>query len=472
MKPHHFFKQRDCRDAPANTWIDLQPAPQRGRRCRTMLSLIVSLASIVLLLATSSCKQGQSGGQDSSVAYYTCTMHPSVKAQDPKAKCPICGMALVPVKKKTSQPSDPASGQSSAQAGHEGHSGHEAHAGPKSQPPSDEAPSEFTVPVNRQQQIGVTYATVKKGPLRLALRTVGVVAYDKQRHWNFVSRVDGYIQKLYVSSRGELVEKDQPLLTIYSPDLLTTQRELLDLLRLRDQSKQTASQAAVESSEGLIESAKRRLARWNITEKQIAELEQSRTATETLTLYSPFKGAVQNLPVDQGRRVAMGEQLVEMADLSVVWVWAQFYQNELPLLKKGLPVIVTTPSYPGEPFAGQIGLVDPFIDEATRTGRVRLELQNADFRLRPDMYVDVELGLDLGEGLVIPVNAVMPTGQRNIAFVDKGEGKLEPRFVELGQKFGTNYLVNAGLKEGERVVDSANFLIDAEAKVQGALRSW
>ena len=193
---------------------------------------------------------------------------------------------------------------------------------------------------------------------------------------------------------------------------------------------------------------------------------------EYLTLYSPFKGVVQDIGVDQGRKVMNGDHLVDIAELSVVWVWAQFYQDELPLLKKGLPVTITTSSYPGERLNGKIALIDPFINDAMRTGRVRIDVENPDLKLRPDMYVDVDLTMDMGEGVAVPVPAVLPTGKHNIVFVDKGEGKLEPRFTELGRKYGDFYEVKSGLNETERVVTSANFLIDAEAKVQGALKSW
>ena len=142
------------------------------------------------------------------------------------------------------------------------------------------------------------------------------------------------------------------------------------------------------------------------------------------------------------------------------------------MLKKGLPIVMTTASYPGEKFSGKISVVDPFLNDATRTVRVRIDVVNPEFKLRPDMYVDVELSINLGEGLAVPVGAVLPTGLHNIAFVDKGEGKLEPRFIELGREYGDFYEVKSGLKENERVVTSANFLIDAEAKIQGALKSW
>jgi Cu(I)/Ag(I) efflux system membrane fusion protein len=409
----------------------------------------VAISIVAAALIATACNKHVAEGKPDDVDYYTCTMHPSVKSQDPKAKCPICGMELVPVMKKGP-----------------------AHTNATATMSGDEKPGEFTVPVERQQQIGVTYATIAKQPFIHSVRTVGMVAYDKQRHWDYVTRVEGYVQKLFVFSRGELVEKNAPLLTLYSPDLLTTQNEFTDLLKARDDARTSGDKIVLESTERLVESAKQRLRLWNIGDDQIAELEKTGKPQETLTLYSPFKGVVQDIAVDQGRRVTVGDHLVDITDLSVVWVWAQFYQDELPMLKTGLPIAVTTSSYPGEKFNGKISVIDPFINDALRTGRVRIDVENADFKLRPDMYVDIELTMDMGEGVAVPLPAVLPTGLHNIVFVDKGDGRLEPRFVELGRKYGDFYEVKSGVKEGERVVTSANFLIDAEANVQGALKSW
>jgi len=444
---------------------------------------------ILLPFALVSCSKQGAGGKPADVDYYTCTMHPSVKKQNPTDKCPICSMDLVPVKKKGSASSDKSGekmGMSSSEHAHmhEGQKGGMPNmpgmagmegmkgAGSVKEEAKEGEPSEFSVPVARQQQIGVTYATIEKRPFMHTVRAVGMVAYDKQRHWDYVTRVEGYVKNLFVFSRGELVEKDAPLLSIYSPDLLTTQNEFVDVLKTRDEARAKNQQAVLDSSEHLVESARQRLRLWNITDEQIADLEKTRKPQETLTLHSPFKGVVQDLGVDQGRRVTMGDHLVDIADLSVVWVWAQFYQDELPMLKQGLPITITTSSYPGEKFNGKISVVDPFINDATRTGRVRIDVENPDFKLRPDMYVDAELTMDMGEGVAVPFSAVLPTGKHNIVFVDKGEGKLEPRFIELGRKYGDFYEVKSGLNETERVVTSANFLIDAEAKVQGALKSW
>ncbi|HUE35938.1 MAG TPA: efflux RND transporter periplasmic adaptor subunit, partial [Candidatus Acidoferrum sp.] len=161
-----------------------------------------------------------------------------------------------------------------------------------------------------------------------------------------------------------------------------------------------------------------------------------------------------------------------LTDLQTVYVWANFYQEDLPLLKEGLPVDITTSAWPGESFEGKIAVIDPFLDSDTRTVRVRIDIENPDLKLRPEMYVNAGLDIDAGEQLAVPVNAVLPTGEHNIVFVDKGQGELQPRFVQLGQQYGDYYEIKSGLNEGERVVDSANFLIDAESQIQGALKSW
>ena len=428
------------------------------------------IALVALLFAAASC--GKSGGsrKPSNVDYYTCTMHPSVKSQTP-GKCPICSMDLVPVMKRGGEE---AKSQASPQT-QDVKSGGEMKdmpgmPGMKTGGETKGAQtSEFIVPVERQQQIGVTYAKVERKPLRHTIRAVGMVVPDKGRNWQFVSRVDGYVQKLNVTAPGEIVEKDAPLMSIYSPDLLTSEREFVELLRMRDEAR---TKDARETPDKLIESAKRRLHLWNVTDAQIDELQRTRKPQENLTLLSPFRGIVQSVPVDQGKGVKVGDMLVEVADLSVVWVWAEFYENELSMLQVGQKIAVTAKSYPGQNFEGTLSLINPFLDEMKRTAKVRIDIPNPEFKLRPGMYVNAELAMDMGEALTVPVSAIMPTGDRNIVFVDKGEGKLEPRIVRLGSKYGDIYEVQSGLQESERVIASANFLIDAESKVQGALKEF
>jgi len=428
-----------------------------------MKSIPLKLLVLAVLFVSPACSKSTKSTKPPDVDYYTCTMHPSVHAEAP-GKCPICGMDLVPVMKKTASPSasEPSSG-----GGMQGMAGMP---GMQSGKQMSGAPShEFVVPVERQQQIGVTYATVKRALLHHTIRAVATVEPDLQKHWAFVARVDGYVKELFVPSAGQLVEKDAPLMSIYSPDLFTTERELVMLLRMRDEAKAKDARATPER---LIAAAESRLRQWNITDDQIAEIERKRAPSDALTLRSPFRGVVQEVPAHQGVNVKVGDHLIDIADLSVVWVSAEFYESELSMLKTGQSVTITTSSYPNERFEGQVAVISPFLEQTKRTAKVRIDIPNPDFKLRPGMYANVELGMDMGEGLTVPASAVMPTGSREIAFVDKGGGKLEPRVVQLGEQIGDHYEVKSGLAEGERVIASANFLIDAESKVQGALNDF
>jgi RND family efflux transporter MFP subunit len=385
------------------------------------------------------------------VDYYTCTMHPSVHSKDPDGKCPICGMDLVPVKKLSARTGD---------------------SSPIDSTGAPDQPHEFTIPLDRQQLIGVTYAAVETGPLRRTLRAVGLVETMTTKHWDYVSRVDGYVHALNVSAPGDRVEKGQVLMDLYSPDLVATENEYVDLVRMRANARGDRNAATARDAERLLAGARARLRQWNISDSDIDAVESSGAAQQYLQLHSPFDGIVEEVAVHQGRHVAAGDHLVDIVDLSSVWVWAEIYENELPLLKPGIAVTITSAAIPGLSIPGKIAVIDPFVSDVKRTGRVRIDVDNPGLKLRPGGYVDVTLSLDEGEGLTVPVDSVLPTGERNIVFVDKGDGRLEPRFVQLGGKFGDAYQVTAGLRSGERVVTSANFLVDAESKVQGALKSW
>jgi Cu(I)/Ag(I) efflux system membrane fusion protein len=403
---------------------------------RTFLRLAVACSGALILngcgkkLATDELPPG--------VDYFTCAMHPSVNLKAP-GKCPICGMQLIPVMKKA------AGAVAAGMAG----------------------PTIFTVPADRQQQIGVTYVAVERKAMRRSMRAVGTIEFDRKRYWEFVARTDGYVKKLFVTSPGEIVAGKQPLLSFYSPDLFTAEREYVMLLGMRDGAK--AGQER-DTPESLLESARGRLKEWNVSDEEIADLEKSRMPEQEVTLYSPFRGVVKEVMAEQGGTVKAGDRLVGVADLSKVWVWADFYEAELGALKEGQKATLTVNSYPGEVFEGTVSLIDPFLDEGQRTFKVRIDIENADLKLRPGMYGDVTLDTQGGSGLVIPLNAVMPTGMRNLVFVDRGEGRLEPRAITLGAEYDGYYEVKDGLAEGERIVASATFLIDAEAQIQGALK--
>jgi membrane fusion protein, copper/silver efflux system len=418
-------------------------------------AFIFSCLASLTVLAGCSKSSRMTGAIAGDIDYYTCTMHPSVRSPDPDGKCPICGMDLVPVKKVEAQVSSAGGSAMALPAG----------------AVADE-PHEFTIPVDRQQMIGVTYALAEMKPLQRTLRAVGLVATTTAKHWDYVARVDGYVHNLNVAAPGDRVKKGQVLMDLYSPDLVATENEYVDLLQMRANGRRDQNVATVENAERLLAGAKARLQQWNISDAQIDAVEKAGKAAEYLPLNSPFNGVVEEVGVHQGRHVAVGDHLLDVVDLSSVWVWAEFYEDELPLLKEGLAVTITSPALPNLSIPGKIAVVDPFLSETKRTGRVRIDVDNADGKLQPGAYVDVTLALEGGEGLTIPVDAVLPTGEHNIVFVDKGSGRLEPRFVQLGGKFGDGYSVTAGLRAGERVVSSANFLVDAESKVQGALKSW
>lgn len=420
----------------------------------THLFLALLLAAGLGALAGCSRQASAAPAAPGDIDYYTCTMHPSVRSQDPDGKCPICGMDLVPVKKAPPR-AGPAEGP-------------EAGTGV----PIADQPREFTIPLDRQQLIGVTYATAEVKPLRRTVRAVGTVMATTAKHWDYVARVDGYVHELFVAAPGDRVEKGQALMDLYSPDLVATEGEYVDLLRMRDGGRREENAATTQNAEHLIAGARARLRQWNISDGQIDALEKSGKAEPYLVLESPFDGVVEEIAVHQGRHVAVGDHLVDLVDLSSVWVWAEFYENELPLVKAGMAVTISSSAMPDLSIPARIAVVDPFVSEARRTGRVRIDVDNPGLRLRPNAYVDVALALDEGEGLTVPADAVLPTGEHNVVFVDKGGGRLEPRFVTLGGKYGDLYSVTGGLRAGERVVASANFLVDAESKVQGALKSW
>jgi Cu(I)/Ag(I) efflux system membrane fusion protein len=419
----------------------------------TLFVLIASTFWLALVPNKSAAATPAAGDVD----YYTCTMHPSVHSKTP-GKCPICGMELVPVYKQSATTSTSSIQNESINL----------------VAPEENQPGEFTVPLERQQQIGVTYATVEKQPLQQTIRAAGVVAGDIASRRDFVAPSSGSVISLGVASAGETVEKGQPLLTIYSPDLLNEEQDFATAVQNYLAAPNFGSRRMIGNIQAQYEAAKNRLLLWNLTTNQIAELEKwtTRVPRDTVTIYAPFSGVVQRIGVEPGKKFAMGDEFLELAGLQSVQVWANFYQDELPLLKIGLPVDITSSSWPGETFSGKIAVVDPFLNPDTRTVRVRIDIENPDLKLRPEMYVNVALKIDHGEQLAVPVNAVLPTGEHNIVFVDKGGGKLQPRFIEIGQQYGDYYEVRSGLNEGERIVASGNFLIDAESQIQGALKSW
>jgi Cu(I)/Ag(I) efflux system membrane fusion protein len=395
-----------------------------------------------LLVMLTACSKSPKPLAMAEVDYWTCTMHPSVHSEGP-GKCPICGMDLVPVTLRNNQESA--------------------------------KPSGFIVPVQRQQQIGVTYAEAKRRHMRFEIRSVGTLEVDQAKIFECASRVDGYVEELQVTSPGQGVAVGQPLMTIYSADLRAPQQELVNLFKVQANGSVTPG-----SMDQLIAAARRRLQYLDVGSTEISELERTGLPTDRLVLRSRFDGVVSEAPMKVGMSVRRGDKLMAIVDLSGMWLWANFYENEVGLLRVGQSVSVTLPAFPTRSFAGKIAVIGPTIDPVKRTAMARIDIANPERELRPGMYANVVAEIDAGEGLTIPFDAVLPTGLRMLAFVDKGSGKLEPRFIQVGRPFvdltdpnqERYYQVTGGLQEGEHIVSSANFLIDAEAQVQGALKDF
>src|SRR5258707_7180314 len=312
--------------------------------------IILSIGLLVSFVLSSCSKPAGKAVADADVDYYTCTMHPSVHSKDP-GKCPICSMDLVPVKKK---------GANETQV-KENSGGMTDNSSMGSMPmpsPNQGAgqSSEFTVPVERQQQIGVTYATATKRPIQLSIRSVGMLESDTSKMFDYVARVDGYVQELKVSSPGQDVSQGQPLLTIYSPDLRSTEQELVNILNDRDRGGTSRV-----SNDQMIDASKRRLKLWNVSDQEIVELEKNRKPSDQLVLRSPFDGVVNEVMSRPGMNVKMGDKLVSVLDLSDLWVWAEFYENEIGLLKRGWRTIVILPPFQTQTSKAQIPVSIPVL---------------------------------------------------------------------------------------------------------------
>jgi len=319
-----------------------------------------------------------------------------------------------------------------------------------------------------EQRIGVTYAIAEMTPLGREIRTVGQVAFDETRVRTLSLKVDGWVEKLYVNFTGQFVAAGAPLLAIYSPMLVTAQEELLLAKRLETEVAGGAPDAKINAA-SLASSARRRLAYWNVPAEDIARIESTGQVERTLILHAPEGGFVVEKNVLQGQRVMSGEALYRFADLDSVWVEGEVFERDLSSVREGQSVVAEVDALQGRSLHGLITYVQPTLDPNTRTTRVRVALANPGLRLKPGMYATlIWRGGDLRAALSVPRSAVVSTGERNLVFVKRADGMLEPRIVELGVATDDRIEIRRGLVAGERVVASATFLVDAESNL-GAL---
>lgn len=337
---------------------------------------------------------------------------------------------------------------------------------PPMAPKPSQAPVTIRLSEEKRQLIGVRTAAADIRRIGRVIRTVGKVDVDETRLAFVNTKVAGWVRKLNVDYTGKEVKKGDPLLSLYSPDLVSAQEEYLLALKTSRSSVPSGFRELAESQDSLVESAKRRLLLWDITEEQIDQLEKTGKPRTEMTILSPIDGIVLEKMVLEGAYIMPGMNLYKIADLSVVWILADVYEYELPLVRVGQTARIDLSYYPGRPFTARVSYIYPTVDPMTRTVKVRLEVQNLDLMLKPAMFANLEIASGAGVALAIPTEAVLDAGPRKIVYVENEGGVFEMREVTLGVR-GEGYVeVVRGVRKGERVVTSGNFLIDSESQLR------
>jgi Cu(I)/Ag(I) efflux system membrane fusion protein/cobalt-zinc-cadmium efflux system membrane fusion protein len=322
------------------------------------------------------------------------------------------------------------------------------------------------------QNMGIRMAPVVRKPVTKTIRTFGNVTYDETRMVSVNTKFDGWIEKLHVNFVGEQVRRGQPLFDIYSPELVTAQEEYLLALEAQRSLGDSAFESVRDASRRLLAAARKRMQYWDMSDAQVKRLETTGQVRKAITIFSPSRGVVIKKNALEGQFVKAGENQYEIADLSLVWVDVDIYEYELPYVRKGMPARMELSYIPGERFHGEVLYIYPYLSKETRTVRLRLAFPNPDLRLKPDMYANIRLEAELsGPSLVIPQEAVIDTGVRQVVFVSQGQGRFEPREVKIGVEVnGHQYQVLKGLDAGEEIVISAQFMLDSESRLREAVQ--
>ncbi|MFB3815593.1 MAG: efflux RND transporter periplasmic adaptor subunit [Terriglobales bacterium] len=375
--------------------------------------------------------------EERKILYWVDPMHPAYKSDKP-GKAPDCGMDLVPVY----EGGDIA--EQTAPAG------------------------SVKIDPAKQQLIGVALGEVSDEPLVRTIRAVGKVTFDETKVAHIHTKFEGWIERVFVGFTGDLVRKGQPLLSIYSPELVSSQQELFIAKRAKDYLGNNRDQEISSNALSLYNSARERLRLWDIPDAEIQRIEERGTPIKALTLYSPLNGFVTTRNAFEQQKVTPDTDLYTIADLTTVWVMADVYEYEIPQIQLGQPATVTLSYFPGKKFRGKVAYINPQLDPTTRTLKVRVEVPNPNFELKPDMFANVDIQIDYGKRISVPSEAVLDSGSEQIVFVAHEGGYFEPRKVELGGKVDNRFIVLSGLQRGEKIVTSGNFLIDSESRLKSA----
>jgi membrane fusion protein, copper/silver efflux system len=443
---------------------------------------------------------GKTPEVEKAIVKYHCPMHPTYISDKP-GDCPICGMKLVPMQgadEHEKAANEELAGPQKDKAGEEkerkilyyvdamnpknrSDKPGKAPDGMDMVPVYDEetpATGDSSVPgyvpvkitSERQQMMGIITEEAKKMDLEQSIRTVGRVTADETRMHHIHTKFEGYIEQIYVNFVGQNVKSGDPLFSIYSPELLASQREYLLALKAREEMNDSEQGMRLPGVD-LVESARERLSLWDITKEQIEQIEKTREPIRALLIRSPVSGLVSAKTALQGMKVMPSDTLYDITDLSSIWVQADVYEINLPFVKVGLPAVIQLPYQSGKTLRGRVTFINPTLDEKTRTVKARLEFPNPDQMLKPEMFVDVIFGGTMGKGIAVPESAVISTGERMIVFVAKGDGIFEPREVLAGLKVRGFYEIKKGIAAGEKVVTGANFLLDSESKLKASISS-
>ena len=450
----------------------------RSRVFRTLLAILVAAVPVTLLTGCGDSDTTETQGGDRSESaqtqLWTCGMHPNVISEEP-GQCPICGMNLTPVKQSTAGAGKDEGMAGMGQGSSPGEAAHEDMHDPAPDPSmamSSSGGASVVIDPVTIQNIGVQFEPVQERLLTRSIRTAGHLDYNEELLSRINIKYSGWIERLYVNETGQRVRAGDPLLDVYSPEMVSAQEEYLlayqNLKNLGDSEFETIARGA----RSLMEASRRRLRYWDVTEAQIQKLEERGEITRTLTIYAPTNGIVVERMAEMGMHVTPGMDMYRMADISTIWAFAHVYDADSPWLSPGLTAEMELPYNPGKVYHGTIDYIYPYLDQTSRDIKIRLVFPNRDLELKPQMYANIRLSAQSERPvLVIPGDSVIRSGERNVVFVALDGGKFEPREVILGMEGRDGYVqATSGVSVGEQVVTSAQFLIDSESRLQGAIQ--
>ncbi|MBL8238498.1 MAG: efflux RND transporter periplasmic adaptor subunit [Bryobacterales bacterium] len=412
---------------------------------------------------------------------YHCPMHPSYHSDKP-GDCPICGMKLVPDEDAThpvgAEPQKPTGKilyykDPKAPDFKSDKPGVNPETGNDLVPVYENDPAAMPmgtihVSAEKQQLIGVKFGEVTPGAGIHSFRSTGKVTMDETRFSKVQTRIEGWIEKVYVDFTGKLVEKGQPLLTLYSPEMLASQQEYLLAMRSREIMKNSPLVGSQQQSDSLLAASRKRLELYSLSEAQIEEITRTQKPLTNITIYSPLSGYIMMRNAFPKQRITPETELYTVVDLSKVWIMADVFENEASMIQIGTPARIKLSYGAGQTLLGRVSYIQPQVDAMTRTLKVRIEADNPGMTLKPDMFVDVDFNVPMPARMTIPAEAVLDTGLKQTVFVDRGNGYLEPRQVEIGDRIGDRIEVKNGLSPTDRIVVSGNFLIDSESQLKSS----